>query len=41
MCWKGVLVKNYKVCDKNISLSGAKMIKYNLLFDAVYLFASA
>jgi hypothetical protein len=40
MCGKREQVKNYELSNKNISISGAKMIKYNLLFDALYLFAS-
>ncbi|ERH62431.1 hypothetical protein N172_09765 [Pantoea dispersa EGD-AAK13] len=35
------MVKNYDVLNKNISIYSVKMIKYNLLFDALYRFASA
>jgi len=40
MCAKRLLVKNCDVLNKNISIYSVKMIKYNLLFDALYRFAS-
>lgn len=41
MCAESLLVKNCDVLNKNISIYNVKMIKYNLLFDALYRFASA
>jgi len=40
ICAERLLVKNCDVLNKNISIYNVKMIKYNLLFDALYRFAS-